>query len=166
MTNTPRHFSALAKRSSDPPISWLMKLALDRPDLISLAVGFTDNETLPVEEVGALTRAILQRPKTARAALQYGTTIGLLQLRHELLRRWQGQDRITNHQSPITSDDVIVTDGSQQLLYLSLKFSAIPATSSSSKTRPTSSISASSRQWAFGLWDSIQFHASNPNWRT
>ncbi|MGD0650177.1 MAG: PLP-dependent aminotransferase family protein [Verrucomicrobiia bacterium] len=116
MTNAPRHFSALAKRSSEPPISWLMKLALDRPDLISLAVGFTDNETLPVEEVGALTRAILQRPKTARAALQYGTTIGLLQLRRELLRRWQKQDGISK--SRITTDDIVVTDGSQQLLYL------------------------------------------------
>jgi 2-aminoadipate transaminase len=112
----PAHFSALAKRSSDPPISWLMKLKLERPDLISLAVGFTDNETLPVEEVGALTRAILQHPKTARAALQYGTTIGLLQLRRELLRRWQKQDGISK--SKITTDDIVVTDGSQQLLYL------------------------------------------------
>jgi 2-aminoadipate transaminase len=118
MTNAPRHFSALAKRSSEPPISWLMKLKLERPDLISLAVGFTDDDTLPVEEVAALTRKLLSKPKTARATLQYGTTAGLPQLRHEILRRWQWQDRITNHQSPITSDDVIVTTGSQQLLYL------------------------------------------------
>lgn len=118
MTRAPQHFSALARRTTEPPISWLMKLALDRPRLISLAAGFTDNETLPVEEIGQITRGILRQPKLARAALQYGTTIGLPQLRRELLRRWQQQDQFTSHRSPITSDHVIVTNGSQQLLYL------------------------------------------------
>jgi 2-aminoadipate transaminase len=113
-----RHFSASARRTTEPPISWLMKLALDRPRLISLAAGFTDNETLPIQEVNRITSEILRRPKTARAALQYGTTIGLPQLRHELLRRWQQQDQFSSHRSPITSDHVIVTNGSQQLLYL------------------------------------------------
>ncbi len=116
MTDTPRHFSALARRLGEPPISWLMKLALERRHLISFAAGFTDNETLPVEEVAALTREVLSRPKTARAALQYGTTIGLPQLRHELLRRWQKQDRVAK--TKFAADDVVVTSGSQQLLYL------------------------------------------------
>ncbi len=114
MNHAPRHFSALARRLREPPISWLMKAALDRPDLISLAAGFTDSETLPVEEVAALTREILSRPKTARAALQYGTTAGLPPLRQELLRRWQKQDGLRR----FTPDDVVVTNGSQQLLYL------------------------------------------------
>jgi 2-aminoadipate transaminase len=85
-----------------------MHAALTRPNIISLAAGFTDHATLPVEEVTALTRTI------PRAALQYGTTIGLPQLRRELLRRWQKQD----HTRRFTADDVIVTNGSQQLLYL------------------------------------------------
>jgi len=114
----PRHFSALARRSAEPPISWLMKLALDRPDLISLAAGFTDNGTLPVEEVRQITRDILRRPQTARPALQYGTSLGLPQLRHEIWRRWQRQDQIAGRRSPVTANDVIVTNGSQQLLYL------------------------------------------------
>src|SRR5204862_3882696 len=75
VNRAPRHFSRLARRLGEPPISWLMKVVLDRPDLISLAAGFTDNETLPVEEVAGLTREILSRPKTARASLQYGTMI-------------------------------------------------------------------------------------------
>jgi len=115
---TPRHFSALARRSTEPPISWLMKLALDRTDLISLAAGFTDNETLPVEEVRQIMRDLFQRSGAARAALQYGTSVGLPQLRQEILRRWLKQDQITEPGSPITSSDVIVTNGSQQLLYL------------------------------------------------
>ncbi len=118
MTRAPRHFSALARRSSDPPISWLMKLALERPSLISLAVGFTDSDTLPVGEVATLTREILARPQTARAALQYGTTAGLPQLRHELLRRWCRQDAIGHPPSSITADAIVLTNGSQQLLYL------------------------------------------------
>ena len=40
--------SALGHRIASPPISWLMKTALARPKLISLAAGFTDNATLPV----------------------------------------------------------------------------------------------------------------------
>lgn len=116
--NTPCHFSALARRSSEPPISWLMKLALERRDLISLAVGFTDNETLPIAEVAQLTREVLARPNTARAALQYGTTLGLPQLRHEIWRWWERQDQVTPHASRLTSADLIVTTGSQQLLYL------------------------------------------------
>jgi len=112
--SVPRHFSALARRSSDPPISWLMKLALERPGLISLAVGFTDSDTLPVAEVAELTRDILARPKTARAALQYGTTAGLPQLRHALLRREVGAPTSLSGRP----DDVIITNGSQQLLYL------------------------------------------------
>ena len=41
--------SAMARRTTLPPISWLMQTALTRPKLISLAAGFTDNATLPVE---------------------------------------------------------------------------------------------------------------------
>jgi 2-aminoadipate transaminase len=108
VNHAPRHFSALARRLGEPPISWLMTVALDRPNLISLAAGFTDNDTLPVEEVAALTRNI------PREALQYGTTIGLPRLRQELLRRWQKQDGVRR----FTPEDVIVTNGSQQLLYL------------------------------------------------
>jgi 2-aminoadipate transaminase len=108
VSHAPRHFSVLARRLSEPPISWLMHAALARRNLISLAAGFTDNETLPVDEVAALMR------KIPRDALQYGTTIGLPELRQELVRRWQKQDGADR----FAPDDVIVTNGSQQLLYL------------------------------------------------
>ncbi len=100
---TPHHFSSLARRSSEPPISWLMRLKLERPELISLAAGFTDNATLPVREVRELCRAVLRD----RTTLQYGSTAGLPALRRELVR---GTDA-----SP---EEVVVTNGSQQLLYL------------------------------------------------
>jgi 2-aminoadipate transaminase len=42
--------SKLGQRTGAPPISWLMQVALDRPELISLAAGFTDRESLPLRE--------------------------------------------------------------------------------------------------------------------
>jgi 2-aminoadipate transaminase len=108
----------MARRTTEPPISWLMKLTLERPRLISLAAGFTDNATLPAEEVDRITREILRRPNMAQSALQYGTTIGLPQLRQELLHRWQKQDHCVRRRSPVTAGHIVVTNGSQQLLYL------------------------------------------------
>src|SRR2546429_1151749 len=74
-------FTKMGRRTQAPPISWLMKLALDHPALISLAAGFTDNESLPVEEARALLNEILGSRKTGRGALQYGTTVGDAPLR-------------------------------------------------------------------------------------
>lgn len=97
-----------------------MKLALEKRDLISLAVGFTDNETLPVAETSELIDRVLRKPQSARAALQYGTTQGLPSLRQELLRWWRQQDgfHAGGVSRLITADDFLVTNGSQQLLYL------------------------------------------------
>jgi 2-aminoadipate transaminase len=115
---TGEHFSALARRLREPPISWLIRLALERRGLISLAAGLTDNATLPAAELERLARRILSRPATARAALQYGTTIGLPALRRHLLRYWRQQDGEAADAVAVGPDDVIVTTGSQQLLYL------------------------------------------------
>ena len=68
--------SQLARRTGPPPISWLMQLALSRPKLISLAAGFTDNESLPVEEIRETLAEILRTRKTGQPALQYGSTQG------------------------------------------------------------------------------------------
>src|SRR2546429_9930863 len=83
-------FSRMGQRTQAPPISWLMKRALDHPSLISLAAGFTDNESLPVEEARALLNEILVSSKTGRMALQYGTTVGDASLRRLTADRlWQ-----------------------------------------------------------------------------
>ncbi len=51
--------SSLGRRTHEPPISWLMKMTLEHPKLISLAAGFTDSESLPVREARALTHTLL-----------------------------------------------------------------------------------------------------------
>ena len=71
----------MGRRTGVPPISWLMQTALTRPKLISLAAGFTDNATLPVEISRKLLNEILRSPKTGQPALQYGITAGEMNLR-------------------------------------------------------------------------------------
>src|SRR5262245_41675184 len=73
--------SQLARRTPEPAISWLMKLTLDHPKLISLAAGFTDNDSLPLNETRSLLESVLAAPRTGRPALQYGSTIGDARLR-------------------------------------------------------------------------------------
>jgi|GEM_PF-6239153 len=71
----------MGQRTALPPISWLMQTALTRPNLISLAAGFTDNTTLPVEISRKLLNDILRDPKIGQPALQYGITAGESNLR-------------------------------------------------------------------------------------
>src|SRR5262249_43817583 len=61
---------------------------------------------------------LLGEPAAARAALQYGTTQGLVPLREQLARRTAALDGLTPAELSFTADDVVVTTGSQQLLYL------------------------------------------------
>ena len=85
--------SAASKRAFDSPISDLMSMALQRPDVISLAAGFVDHATLPVGSVGDTLAQILQDDMEGRRSLQYGTTRGDLKLRHRLLERLVGGRR-------------------------------------------------------------------------
>ena len=54
-----RPLSRRAQFSGRQPISELMRLALARPDLISLAAGFVDQATLPVEATRQASEALL-----------------------------------------------------------------------------------------------------------
>ncbi len=110
--------SELARRAKEPPISWLMHVALSRPKLISLAAGFTDNPSLPVREVRELTREILGSGKSGRAALQYGSTIGDRRLCEATAQRLQQLDRAAKGQKAYAAGRVLITSGSQQLLYM------------------------------------------------
>jgi 2-aminoadipate transaminase len=110
--------SALGRRTEAPPISWLMATALARPKLISLAAGFTDNESLPVQDVRELLEELLGSPRLGQAALQYGTTVGdttLRQLTAEHLRALDGKAGTGRNYSV---ERAIVTSGSQQMLYM------------------------------------------------
>src|SRR5471032_138098 len=117
----PNVLSKLGQRTAVPPISWLMHAALSRPKLISLAAGFTDNSTLPVQISRKLLNDILRSPKTGQPGLQYGITAGennLRQLTAEHLQKLDGANSASKGHSP---ERVMITGGSQQLLYMTLE---------------------------------------------
>src|SRR4051812_15594541 len=76
--------SAAARRTDDSPISDLMARALAAPEIISLAAGFVDHATLPVDAVAQSVASVLNDPAEGRRSLQYGTTRGDLHLRRRL----------------------------------------------------------------------------------
>jgi 2-aminoadipate transaminase len=114
----PVHLSARAYRTADQPISYFMQQAVENPGLISLAAGLVDQPSLPAGEVADALAAILGDPARGRAALQYGTTQGYLRLRERLLERTCALDTVAPADLSLTPADVVVTTGSQQLLYL------------------------------------------------
>ena len=95
-----------------------MALTLSRPEIISLAAGFTDNESLPVRETREIVRELLSRPATGRPTLQYGVTPGdptLRQLTAERLRRLDG---VGEGSVAHDTSRVMISGGSQQILYM------------------------------------------------
>jgi len=115
---TSHALSRLGRRTAEPAISWLMHAALAHPHLISLAAGFTDNESLPVADARALLNDILHSPRTGRAALQYGTTPGDPALRRLTAQRLQRLDGARGKLKAYSPERLIITSGSQQLLYM------------------------------------------------
>lgn len=109
--------SQMARRSEPPAISWLMALTLSRPQMISLAAGFTDNESLPVAETRELIDEVLRSPRAARPALQYGSTTGEPKLRELTARDVRVLDGATDA-APYSPDRMVITNGSQQMLYM------------------------------------------------
>ncbi|HEU5396959.1 MAG TPA: PLP-dependent aminotransferase family protein [Verrucomicrobiae bacterium] len=128
--------SALGRRAAPPPISWLMQAALSRPQLISLAAGFTDNPTLPTQISRRLLSEILREPKTGQPAMQYGVTAGegnLRRLTTEHLRKLdlksssfssvklRKRKSMEEAAEPFSPGRLMITGGSQQLLYMTLE---------------------------------------------
>ncbi|MFP6619451.1 MAG: PLP-dependent aminotransferase family protein [Pirellulaceae bacterium] len=117
----PPGLSSRAGRAAGQPISTLMSQALAHPELISLAAGFVDQSTLPVDATRLGLERLLSNPEKARKALQYGTTPGEPRLRDLVLQRFAGQDGLDLAESSLTIDQLVITAGSNQLLYLVLE---------------------------------------------
>ena len=117
-TNDTFAFSQRARRARVQPISFLMAQGVENPDLISLAAGLVDYDTMPARQVAALVGEMLADPLAAGAALQYGTTVGFETLRKALLEHVARLDGWRPDEMNLTADDVVVTTGSQQLLFI------------------------------------------------
>ena len=77
--------SSSADRTHPPSISHLMQTALENPEIVSLAAGFVDQRSLPVEIAARAAADLLGDPGAGRRSLQYGTTIGDQSLRARLI---------------------------------------------------------------------------------
>ena len=116
-----RALSEMGRGTSEPAISWLMRLTLDRPKLVSLAAGFTDNASLPLSATRSTLKDMLAGETRGRKALQYGTTQGDPELRRITARNLQKLDSrgfARQNKLGYAPEQVVVTNGSQQLLYL------------------------------------------------
>jgi 2-aminoadipate transaminase len=111
-------FSAASQRTTEQPINYFIQQALENPRLISLAAGLVDAPSLPAAEVSEAVAELLGSPGRGRAALQYGTTHGYPPLRDKLLAHVAALDGLSPGEMSLTTEDVALTTGSQQLLYL------------------------------------------------
>lgn len=114
----PLVISTRAQQTEEPPISYFMQQAVENPNLISLAAGLVDPASLPTDEVRAAVADMLADAEVGQDALQYGTTQGYAPLREKLLRHLVALDGLTAGEVGFNADDIVVTTGSQQMLYL------------------------------------------------
>jgi len=104
--------------ASTQKISFLMQQGVENPDVISLAAGLVDQDSLPVETTRAAVEYLLSDEQRAQAALQYGTTAGAESLRQVLLEHLARLEERTAQELGIDADRLVLTTGSQQLLSL------------------------------------------------
>lgn len=117
MTQEPHtiRFSNIGETLEVPVINQLMAIPLEKPGILSLAAGFTDNLALPVE----LTLDIISKlPETNpnNEFLQYGTTQGRPELRKRTADRLNSL--VMEDDRAFAAEDIVVCNGSQQALFL------------------------------------------------
>ena len=118
MPPAPLPLSNQSRRTGDSPISYFIQKAIETPGLISLAAGLVDEGSLPADDVAAAVASLMANPASAKAALQYGSTQGLPALREQVVQHVCGADGVKPSDMNVTADDVVLTTGSQQMLYL------------------------------------------------
>jgi len=102
----------------EPIVSQLMARTVANPKMVSLAAGFVDYDTLPIEPTQTALDIIWSDEELARVALQYGTTAGYAPLREAVLEHMLAADECTAAEMNVSLDQVVITSGSNQMLFL------------------------------------------------
>lgn len=110
--------SRRAEWAREQAISFLMAQGVENRDVVSLAAGLVDEQTLPVTLCRELLHELFADEPKARAALQYGTTPGAERLRREVVQLLGTLEGVPDGTPVVSHDQVILTAGSQQLLGL------------------------------------------------
>jgi 2-aminoadipate transaminase len=116
-TDTQFQPASMADRASAQAIGFLMQQGIENADCLSLAAGFVDPETLPVDLVREATVKLMGGP-AGKPTLQYGTTPGSDSLR-EVFRNYLTElEGDSTQLKSLSLDRIVLTTGSQQLLLL------------------------------------------------
>ena len=110
--------SELGLRQKPSDITRLMAIAIERPDMLSLAAGFTDNDSLPLAEVRDIVDDISNAGSSGESTLQYGSNIGRSELRSILTKRIEAADTLDS--GTFNEERMFISNGSQQSLLLSI----------------------------------------------
>lgn len=105
-------YAQRTQRMTSSTIRELLKLAED-PQIISFGGGMPAPEVFPTEKIAEACDYVLKN--LSATALQYGSTEGYMPLREMIVRH---SDRMGIH---VTTDNVMITSGSQQALDLLAK---------------------------------------------
>lgn len=108
--------SMMARRASRQAIGYLMQQGIENADCLSLAAGFVDPVTLPVQLVEETIQTVLKTHGST--PLQYGTTEGSERLRttfRDYLAELEGP---SSRMASVDPGRLMLTTGSQQLLCL------------------------------------------------
>ncbi len=111
-------YSSMGERMDPSVITDLMARALENRDILSIAAGFTDNSILPKQLVREAVLALTEAD-APNGILQYGLNQGKLGLREEI-RQWL-EGFPGERGGCIGTDQLIVSNGSQQSLYLAMQ---------------------------------------------
>ena len=95
-----------------------MRIKLERPKLVSLAAGFTDNDWLPLAGSRRLMNELLRDRALGQAALQYGSTAGDDALIERTAGRIAELDGAPAGQATGLAQGWVFTHGSPPRLYL------------------------------------------------
>ncbi|MFW6353242.1 MAG: PLP-dependent aminotransferase family protein [Verrucomicrobiota bacterium] len=108
----------------EPVITQLMTMALAKPNLLSLAAGFTDNRVLPADLVSQSVRRLEEASFPPKAYLQYGMNQGRAELRRQVCEQLAGYPG--EETMGLTPERVLISNGSQQSLYMSAQLFCDP----------------------------------------
>ncbi len=104
-----KFFSLSSQNMKRSAIREILKLT-QKPEMISFAGGLPSPDSFPIEDVKKIAVEVLE--EEGAAALQYGTTEGDIKLRSLLAERHKSQG------VNLTTDNIVITTGSQQALDL------------------------------------------------
>ena len=119
MPPAPLPLSGRSPRTADSPISYFIQKAIETPGLISLAAGLVDEASLPAADVGRGRRRPDGRPRGGPGRPPVRLDPGAdRRCARRCCAHVCAADGVTPADLGLSVDDVVITTGSQQLLYL------------------------------------------------